>query len=272
MKKSQATFQIICQSLCESPTFSNAARAAGISESTLYSWFGASQRGEASCTLDTFHGDRDVPLHTAAKQCRKLCAAAIVQNLEHRARHGDLTDSLFRGQRVFELDQRYLDWSDEDFRALGIDVGLRYKRDDRGLPIPVRVWTPPPVALALAVASAHWPRLYGSHSEVSLNVRGNLGVTTVAAKALPQVTVVAAAAAAIAPPPVDQGDDDLSDLLDGPEAEAGEFTEYPDIAPEDVMEAPAAPAPAPTTPTRWGNLTSEQIAIANRISRGMKVC
>jgi hypothetical protein len=261
MKRGQETFRVILDTLLVSPRFSTAARAASISESTLFSWLAASQRGEKDFIVENFFGESGVQLVDACKQCRRMAALKITQALESRALCGDWLESRYRGQRVFELDPRFLDWSDQDFRDLGIDVGLRYKRDDRGLPINVLTWSPPPEKLALAVASAHWPRLYGAKSEVSLSVRGSLGVHTVPAKALPQVTVVAAAA--IAPPPIDQGDDDLSDLLDGaPEndIEDGDFVEVEPLA------APMASEPAPAPPS-YGPL---QIDLLNKLRKGMK--
>jgi hypothetical protein len=242
-----------------------------MSESTLYAWLASSQRGEPGFSLDEFHGDRDVPLDQAAKQCLRLAAAKIVQQLSSRALLGDWNDSLYKGARVYELNPQYLDWSNDDFKNLGIDVGQRYLRDAQNNLIPIKVWSPPPVALCLAVAASNFPRMWGAKSETTMTMRGsvNLGVTTVpSSKTLAQVTVVKTPA--IAPPPIDDGDDDLSGLLDGiPEEAAVDPVTTNDRAP---AEPEPALAPMTADEQRFGSrLTSAQREILNRLRAGSKV-
>jgi hypothetical protein len=237
MKKSPDTFAKICEAICNSPSYANAARAVDIGESTLWRWIAESQSGNPEYVFE-FMGEQ-VPLHVAMKSARKMAAAGIIQNLEHRALHGDYRQTFYKGQPQWQLDPKLLGWTDEELSALGMD---RYQRDENGELVPVIEWTPPPVALALAVAAAHYPKLYGSHSEVTVNNR-NSGVTTVKhvygdkPKPLPAPVEVLA-------PPIAAGDDDLSDLLGEPSAESIEVSE---------IETPAAPmaSPAPDQPAEY---------------------
>jgi hypothetical protein len=264
MKKSQETFRILADSICSSPSYANAARRAGISESSLWSWIAASQRGEPGFTLDEYVGEQDMPLHECLKIARKMAMMAVVQNLEHRALNGHTEQSYYKGQPQYELDPALLSWSDEELRALGMD---RYKRDANGNLIPVLLKFQPPVALALAVASAHWPKLYGARSEVNVNVKGSLGVTTVDKRkpkpSPPQVQVIDPPRQI--EPPADLGDDDLSDIL-GPAEPSAETTD--DV--ETATAAPMArqPKPAPTIATKYGVLTPQQAAILDRLRAG----
>jgi hypothetical protein len=272
MKKSPETFAAICEAICNSPSYANAARAVGIGEATLWRWIGLSQNGDSDFVFE-WMGEQ-VPLHVAMKSARKMAAAGIIQNLEHRALHGDNLQSFYKGQPQWQLDPALFSWSDDELQALGMD---RYQRDEKGKLIPVIIHTPPPVALALAVASAHYPKMYGNHSEVTVNNR-NSGVTTVKhvygdkAKALPAPVEILA-------PPIATTDDDLSDLLGEEPIEAGEFSEEPSADSAEFVEAAAEPVaspppqpvpePAPPAPTktdaRFGNMTPEQMAILGRL-------
>jgi hypothetical protein len=282
MKKSQETFRILADSICTSPTYANAARKAGIAESTLWAWIAASQRGEEGFTVDEYLGQKDLPLHEILRLCTRIAHASIVQNLEHRALHGDALQSFYKGQPCFELDPALLSWTTEELQALGMDP---YKRDAQNNLIPVMVKTPPPVALALAVAAAHWPRIYGAKSEVTVNNR-NTGVTTIrhefANKPLPAPVEVREIAYQ-PQPDADLGDDvDLSDILgevpiDVEDQEPAAFpmgntpTEPMVSEPELTGEnSPLEAAPAPIAGDWQANLTPAQREILNRLRAGTR--
>jgi hypothetical protein len=260
LKKSQATFKLIVESLCVNPVYAVSAKAAGISVSSLWSFLASSARRESGYTLDSFMGETDVPLHIAAKAATRVHAASVIQALEARAAQGDWIETTFRGQRVFELNPLYLDWSNEDFAAMGIDIAQRYLRDENNLPIRVKVWNPPPEKLALAVAAAHYERLYGQRRSLSIDQRVSLGVHTVPSQPKPLPAPVAVQVIA---PPADRRDDDLNDLLD-PVAEDDRIdAEVVDAPTEQMVSEP------PPAADRYGELQRQLLARA--LKAGTKV-
>jgi hypothetical protein len=260
-KKCAAAYEAICNSLCTSPTFANAARTVGISEATLWRWVGLSQAGSEEMIF-SWMGDV-APLHVHMKAATRAAAATVVQNLMHRAIHGDTTQSMYKGQPQWQLDPKLLSWTSEELSALGLDP---YARDEKGNLIPVLITTPPPVALALAAAAAFYPKTWGNNSQVVVENR-NSGVTVVEhrygnkPKALPVPVQVLA-------PPVDTGDDDdLTDLL-GPAPDRGEepvVESTDDDAQRDQAPAAAPPPQATVVDPRYGALNAEQLGMLAKL-------
>jgi hypothetical protein len=261
-RKSPEIFEAICNAICNSPSYANAARTVGISEASLWRWIGESQRGNPEFEFE-WMGDR-APLHTHMKAATRAAAATIVQNLMHRAIHGDVQHSFYKGQPQYKLCPKLLSWTSEELSALGLDP---YARDEKGNLIPVLITTPPPVALALAAAAAFYPKVWGNNSQITVENR-NSGVTTVKhvfadkAKSLPAPVEILA-------PPVDVGDDDDDDLRDL-------LGEEPSVESADVVDAPAEPMASPSPPPpqsapaasdRFGasSMTPEQLAMLSKL-------
>ncbi|MCG2629729.1 hypothetical protein L6654_24195 [Bradyrhizobium sp. WYCCWR 13023] len=238
-KKSQEAFGTILDSMCASPVYAEAARRAGISESTLYAWLTSSQRGEPGFIVEEFAGEANIPLHDAMRFARKIAVLSAVQRMEHRALNGHEEAVFFRGQPTWVEDERYAGLDQETLEILGLPD--RYLRID-GRRVQHTMHVQPPVALVLAVAAAN-TKLYAQRQEINVNQR-NSGVQVVEHRygqssgvALPAVQPTA-----IEPSPSisSEPDDDLSDIIGSEEAPslAGEATPaQPPARPLSALEA-----------------------------------
>jgi hypothetical protein len=179
VKKTQDIFRAIVESISNSPSYARAARSAGISKTTLWDWIGQSQRDAVGngVVLDEFMGMQSVPLHHAMQAARRAALNDMVGNLEHRSIHGHDEAVYFQGRPMWKEDESLSALSDEDLAVFGIVD--RYLRDERGHRVQLTIHHEPPVSLVLAVAAANFPKVYGGHSTIDVNHKGNLGVSVV---------------------------------------------------------------------------------------------
>lgn len=179
MKKNQDTFHAILDAMAYAPSYAGAARAAGISQSGLWKWISMSQQDAAGngTLVESYLGMSSIPLHLAIMAARKMALSQMISNLETRAIHGHDEVVMFQGKVCYREDPALLGFTDDELSQFGFRD--RYLRDAAGNPIPLTIHHEPPVTLALAVAAAFAPKVYGSKSEVNINHSGNLGVHVV---------------------------------------------------------------------------------------------
>lgn len=155
----------MCQSLSENPRIELACTRAGISRATFYSWLSQSQAGEPGFELEWC--GQVVPLHVAVALSRRMVIMEAVARMEERALNGHEEISMWHGAPVYQIDERYEHCDDETLAILGVPD--RYLRDPvTGEKVPYKIHYMPPTQLVLAVAGAHFPKLYGNHQSIEV--------------------------------------------------------------------------------------------------------
>lgn len=258
MKRSPEFFAELVAAIAETGSIAAAARVCRCSVSAVWGWLASSAKGEPGFDVEWM--GETVPLHIAVKQATRLIGAGILDRFRHRLLHGTEEVCRFQGKTVYKRDPALDHLSDQDLADLGITT--RYLRRPDGSFVEERQIVEPPVAAVLAYLSSEYPKVWGAKSTVEINQKSS-GVKVVRHEYIqpkPKAPVpleIVQEAPSLAPP-VDDGEDDLSDLL-GEESETIEpEPEAIETEPAPIVQAEAEPSP--TAPQGLSPLQRELLA------------
>jgi hypothetical protein len=151
--------------------FTKAARAAGISEPTLWRWLADSRRakkenfGQPSPFLFERDGETDY-LHEFIKRCIRENIEAIESGARSRAMNGTWVPATYRGETIWKKDP-FLVGRPDLIDLLGVPDDLF--RDENGMPQPEVTWQPPSTDLVAMVLAAH-SRKYRKQSKLDVDI------------------------------------------------------------------------------------------------------
>ncbi|WP_426436058.1 hypothetical protein [Bradyrhizobium genosp. P] len=166
-KRSVENLTAVADFLMVNPSLSAASLHVGVANSTFFAWLSASQKaeaGDADWSID-FMGSR-VLFHEAVAMARKAAVAEIEALFTRRSLIGTTEKVYYKGLPSWVEDESLVGVDDETLAILGLRD--RYKRDEHGNRIQHTIVHAPPVAGVLALLAAHHPKVWGSHSNVSI--------------------------------------------------------------------------------------------------------
>ena len=168
MRKSPEAFIALVEYLSVNPYYVDAAKALGCGVSTVFRWINESNKNPTEFTFE-WNGVT-APLHEHCRTAVKHQAMLIEAWARKIAIEGWDEEVTFQGRRCFEEDETYLGVSDEDVKWLS-PTGHRYKLDEQGRPIPIKIKRRISEAMMAKILSSHLPKLYGSQITQTIDVR-----------------------------------------------------------------------------------------------------
>lgn len=160
--------------LVASPSIAEACRRTGMTPATHWNYLIRSKQGDPLFQEIEWH-EVKAPYWQHVANTRVLAAAAIEQAALDRALNGCWVPSYFKGEPVFETNEEFLGWTDDEMRALGYDP-VRDRFIWEGDPPrrkQVMVWLKPSEQLAIKMLKS-WHKRYRPHQQVDVNVGGVL--------------------------------------------------------------------------------------------------
>jgi hypothetical protein len=160
--------------LVASPSIAEACRRTGMTPATHWNYLIRSKQGDPLFQEIEWHGVK-APYWQHVANTRVLAAAAIEQAALDRALNGCWVPSYFKGEPVFETNEKFLGWTDEEMRALDYDpVRDRFVWEgDPPRRKQVMVWLKPSEQLAIKMLES-WHKRYRPHQQVDVNFGGVL--------------------------------------------------------------------------------------------------
>ncbi len=146
--------------LVASPSIAEACRRTGMTPATHWNYLIRSKQGDPLFQEIEWHGVK-APYWQHVANTRVLAAAAIEQAALDRALNGCWVPSYFKGEPVFETNEQFLGWTDEEMRALDYDpVRDRFVWEgDPPRRKQVMVWLKPSEQLAIRMLES-WHKRY----------------------------------------------------------------------------------------------------------------
>jgi hypothetical protein len=234
MKKSPETFQQICDAVVnEGASLSRAAAIAGLNPASLFRWLGSS----AENPNDWLHewGDFGIaPFHIHVKNANRICVALLQGEAVRMSLKGFERTQVFQGRVQYEERLDIPPDLDADTMELLYGVRDRYKRDEVGNMIPLKIAEAPNPQLMAAVLRALGGQQWADKRSVDVKVTQSPGVTRIGPMPPPQHQLSPPTASAYVDEPVD-------DALDAPR----------DVPPVNT-EPPAPPQGEAAPPTALG--------------------
>jgi len=170
----------ICDFLCEHSVMKDAARANGISNSTMWEWISKSRKDPPE--LPPFEWMNMVAqFWQHIGNAKRIAANHLLDVMTERARTGSFRKIIYQGREQFKIRTDIPpDITDPDVLEMLYGQRDRYERDDNGHLVHLTEYVEPPVNLQLAVAAANF-QAYQPHSSQSIEVvqRGDSGVRIV---------------------------------------------------------------------------------------------
>lgn len=171
----------LLDALVATPAIERAAAQVGLTARTVHRYLVRSRAGDAVLQSIEWMGIA-APLHIHYSNAMKLAASAIEATALDRARNGCWVPSYFRGAPVFEENEDFIGWTDEEMVRLGWDP----KRDrfvwETGPDGKLRrkivhVWLKPSEQLTIKMLESHFAKKYGAHQTIDVNYASTLTLT-----------------------------------------------------------------------------------------------
>ena len=242
-KQSHETMIALCEALVNYPVHGQACDIAGITTRTMYRWMDTPETDPTF--VFEWHGKTAhlaAHIKTAMRLnaiqieafARKMCTEEggfeeVLTGKDGRICYKEREDIILAGDADLDKETLMMLYGQPDI----------YERDEAGRRIPIKIKRAPPAPLMNKMLSAHFPKLYGDHSSVS--VSGNSGVMIVGSKKPPRpVDVTPRAAITQAPAPKFEDAAQPAELVSEPEPDIVE----PDVG-EDTPSRPVEVMPEP---------------------------
>lgn len=250
--------------------YTKVARALHLGHTTIGRWVAASadaeDREDTSSKFYFAMPGTDEPdyFHNHLKFSLECTIDQIEATVLKTARDGIMVGSVYKGQRVYELNPDLVGMDEDTMNLLGYTDRDRYARDEDGRLKQVMIWQPPSVERQLAALNAFAPERWSKKSQIDVNANISGGVQVShwlpgQAKQLPQQQ----------PKPLPQieviPDEVVENIID---AEAEEITApmEPEVVEDDVEPAPAPVVRAPPEARRVGNALASDLAAFMKLS------